>query len=92
MAREIPITGIADLMEEEIEQVVKIVALEWTAEVKQQTPVVTGRLRNNWQTSLKLKSETIWNMQNRFCTATTCLSLGVANTAHVKVRCLVSLI
>ena len=33
MAREIPITGIADLMEEEIEHVVKIVALEWTAEV-----------------------------------------------------------
>jgi hypothetical protein len=61
MAREIPITGIADLMEEEIEQVVKIVALEWTAEVKQQTPVDTGRLRNNWQTRFRKFEATIRN-------------------------------
>jgi hypothetical protein len=61
MAREIPITGIADLMEEEIEHVVKIVALEWTAEVKEQTPVDTGRLRNNWQTRFRKFEATIRN-------------------------------
>jgi len=61
MAREIPITGIADLMEEEIEEVVKIVALEWTAEVKEQTPVDTGRLRNNWQTRFRKFEATIRN-------------------------------
>ena len=61
MGRNIPITGIADLMEEEIEQVVKIVALEWTAEVKAQTPVDTGRLRNNWQTRFRKFEATIRN-------------------------------
>lgn len=61
MAREIPITGIADLMAEEIEHVVEIVALEWTAEVKEQTPVDTGRLRNDWQTRFRKFEATIRN-------------------------------
>jgi hypothetical protein len=61
MARQIRIDQIADLMEEEIEQVVKIVALEWTAEVKQQTPFDTGRLRNNWQTRFRKFEATIRN-------------------------------
>jgi len=39
MARDIKITDIADLMEEEIEEVVRLTALEWTKEVKEQTPV-----------------------------------------------------
>ena len=39
MARDIKITDIADLMEEEIQTVVRLTALEWTKEVKEQTPV-----------------------------------------------------
>ena len=38
MARDIKITDIADLMEEEIQTVVRLTALEWTKEVKEQTP------------------------------------------------------
>jgi len=39
MARQIKITDIADLMEEEVQEVVKLTALEWTRQVKEQTPV-----------------------------------------------------
>lgn len=39
MARDIKITDIADLMEEEVQTVVRLTALEWTKEVKEQTPV-----------------------------------------------------
>ena len=39
MARQIKITDIADLMEEEVQEVVKLTALEWTKQVKEQTPV-----------------------------------------------------
>ena len=39
MARNIKLTDIAGLMREEIQEVVKLTALEWTKEVKEQTPV-----------------------------------------------------
>ena len=39
MARQIRIDQIADLMEEEVQTVVRLTALEWTKEVKEQTPV-----------------------------------------------------
>lgn len=39
MARKIKITEIADLMEEEIQTVVRLTALEWTQKVKEKTPV-----------------------------------------------------
>jgi len=39
MARQIRIDQIAGLMEEEIQQVVKLTALSWTKQVKEQTPV-----------------------------------------------------
>jgi hypothetical protein len=39
MARSIKITDIAGLMREEIQEVVKLTALEWTKQVKEQTPV-----------------------------------------------------
>ena len=35
MARQIKITDIADLMEEEVQEVVKLTALEWTRQVKE---------------------------------------------------------
>tara|TARA_R100000406_G_scaffold43863_1_gene29456 strand:+ start:1193 stop:1546 length:354 start_codon:yes stop_codon:yes gene_type:complete len=64
MARDIKITDIADLMEEEIAHVVEATALEWTQEVKEQTPVDTGRLRSAWQTNIgKLRAEITNNME-----------------------------
>ena len=39
MARQIRIDQIADLMEEEVQEVVKLTALSWTKQVKEQTPV-----------------------------------------------------
>ena len=48
MARDIKITDIAGLMEEEVQTIVDVVAREWVADVVQQTPVDTGRLRASW--------------------------------------------
>jgi hypothetical protein len=73
MAREIKITEIADLMEDEIEHVVRATALEWTAAVKEQTPVRVvlssdppsykggGDLRKAWQTQIGKFQATITN-------------------------------
>ena len=64
MARQIRIDQIAGLMKEEIEQVVKLTALSWAGQVKEQTPVHTGRLRNAWQTKIgKLQAEITNNME-----------------------------
>jgi hypothetical protein len=76
MAREIKITDIADLMEAEIEHVVKLTALEWTKEVKEQTPVRVvresdppsyrggGDLRKAWQTQIgKFEAKITNNME-----------------------------
>ena len=61
MARQIRINQIADLMEEEVQEVVKLTALEWTKGVKEKTPVDTGRLRNAWQTQIGKFEATITN-------------------------------
>lgn len=61
MARDIKITDIADLMEEEVQTVVKLTAMEWTKQVKEQTPVDTGTLRNAWQTQIGKFEATITN-------------------------------
>ena len=61
MARNIKIKDIAGLMEDEIEHVVKVTALEWTGAVKEQTPVDTGTLRNAWQTDIGKFRATITN-------------------------------
>ena len=64
MARQIRIDQIEDLMEEEIQEVVKLTALSWTKQVKEQTPVDTGRLRNAWQTNIgKLEAEITNNVE-----------------------------
>ena len=64
MARDIKITDIAGLMEDEIEHVVRATALSWTKQVKEQTPVDTGRLRNAWQTNIdKFEAEITNNME-----------------------------
>ena len=61
MARQIRIDQIADLMEEEVQEVVKLTALSWEGQVKEQTPVDTGRLRNAWQTQIGKFQATITN-------------------------------
>ena len=64
MARQIRIDQIADLMEEEVQEVVKLTALSWAGQVKEQTPVDTGRLRNAWQTKIgKLEAEITNNVE-----------------------------
>ena len=73
MAREIKIGDIAGLMEEEIKHVVRVTALEWTAAVKEQTPVRVvlpsdppsykggNDLRNDWQTDIGKFRATVTN-------------------------------
>jgi len=64
MARQIRIDQIADLMEEEIQEVVKLTAISWTKQVKEQTPFDTGRLRNAWQTNIgKVQAEITNNVE-----------------------------
>lgn len=73
MARDIKITDIADLMEQEVQEVVKLTALEWTKQVKERTPVRVvlpsdppsykggGDLQNAWQTDIDKFQATITN-------------------------------
>ena len=61
MARQIRIDQIPDVMEDAVFLLVQATTLEWTARVKKATPVVTGRLRNSWQTEIKTTSGTIIN-------------------------------
>mgnify|MGYP001387413109 CR=1 FL=1 len=76
MTRQIRIDQIADLMEEEIEEVVRLTAIEWTEEVKEQTPVRVvlssdppsykggNDLRNAWQTQIgKFEAKITNNME-----------------------------
>lgn len=64
MARQIKIDQIAGLMKEEIQHVVEATALSWTKQVKEETPVDTGRLRSAWQTNIgQLKAEITNNME-----------------------------
>ena len=53
MARKIRLDQIDDVMSEAVSALVAATTLEWTARVKLATPVDTGRLRANWQTSIK---------------------------------------
>ena len=48
MAREIPLEGIADYLQESIRLTVVATVLEAEDRIKSKTPVKTGRLRNAW--------------------------------------------
>ena len=61
MTRQIRIDQIPDVMEDAVVFLVQATTLEWTARVKKATPVVTGRLRNSWQTEIKPTSGIISN-------------------------------
>ena len=53
MARKIRLDQIDDVMSEAVSALVAATTLEWTERVILATPVDTGRLRANWQTSIK---------------------------------------
>ena len=53
MARQIRLDQIDDVMKEAIQDLVAATTLKWTARVKIETPVDTGRLRSGWQTNIK---------------------------------------
>ena len=61
MARKIRLDQIDDVMSEAGSALVAATTLEWTARVKLATPVDTGRLRANWQTSIKKLEGTVFN-------------------------------
>ena len=50
MTRQIRIDQIPDVMEDAVVLLIAATTSEWTSRVKKATPVVTGRLRNSWQT------------------------------------------
>ena len=61
MTRQIRIDQIPDVMEKAVIDLVAATTLEWTRRVKKATPVVTGRLRNSWQTEREDFKGTIIN-------------------------------
>ena len=61
MTRKIRLDQIDDVMREAVEDLVAATTLEWTARVVLATPVDTGRLRANWQTSIKKFEGTVFN-------------------------------
>ena len=61
MARQIKLTEIDDFFEELVVDLVAATTLEWTARVKKETPVDTGRLRAAWQTDIKKFQGTVTN-------------------------------
>ena len=64
MARDIKIDQIADLMEEEIQEVVKLTATSWIKQVKEETPEDTGTLQNAWELEIgQLEAKIINRME-----------------------------
>ncbi len=53
MAREIRLSGIGEHFEEKVIRTVKKATLQWEAQVKKATPVVTDNLRGSWQNDIK---------------------------------------
>jgi hypothetical protein len=49
MARQIPLGQIGNHMDGQIRKLVKATTLEWEGQVKDETPVDTGRLKEAWQ-------------------------------------------
>ena len=53
MAREIRLSAIGEHFEEKVKKTVAKATLQWEAEVKKATPVVTNNLRGSWQNDIK---------------------------------------
>lgn len=61
MARIIKLNQIASFMGDQVDQLVRAMTLEAESRLKEETPVDTGRLRENWQTKIEPKLGTISN-------------------------------
>ena len=61
MVRQIKIDQIDDVMAEAVQKLVQKTTLQWTALAKKATPVVSGNLRNGWQTDIQKFKGTIIN-------------------------------
>lgn len=53
MARIVPVGDIANFFDQQLDELVRAVTLEGEKRLKEETPVVTGRLRNGWQTQIE---------------------------------------
>ena len=51
MAKEIKLTKIADFMEDQVEQLLRVTVLEADARLKKASPVDSGRFKVSWQVS-----------------------------------------
>ena len=61
MAREIPIDGIAKYAKGNLSKLVRAVALEAEGQLKEQSPVDTGRFRNSWQLKVEPLEVSVFN-------------------------------
>jgi hypothetical protein len=61
MVRQIRLDQIDDVMAEAVQELVKKTTLRWTELSKKATPVVSGNLRNGWQTDIQKFKGTIIN-------------------------------
>jgi hypothetical protein len=61
MARVIKLNQLAEFMGDQVDQLVRAITLEAEGRLKEETPVDTGRLRENWQTKIEPKLGTISN-------------------------------
>lgn len=61
MAREIPIDGIAKYAKGNLEKLVRAVALEAEGQLKEQSPVDTGRFRESWQKNIEPLEASVFN-------------------------------
>lgn len=61
MAREIPIDGIAKYAKGNLSKLVRAVALEAEGQLKEQSPVDTGRFKNSWQLKVEPLEASVFN-------------------------------
>ena len=61
MAREISFDGIAKYAKGNLSKLVRAVALEAEGQLKQQSPVDTGRFRNSWQLKVEPLEASVFN-------------------------------
>jgi hypothetical protein len=61
MAREIPIDGISKFTKGNLEKLVRAIALEADAQLKQESPVDTGRFKESWQKNIEPLKASVFN-------------------------------
>ncbi len=99
MARGIPIDGIADFLEGEINEIVRETTIDLHGKLQTYkalnrngygTPVDSGDLIRAWQMTMDNPLQAgcliIWCMQSQLLTAKTCLDLGWTAQAHLNTK------